>query len=135
MSAQSVGFPLACQACGTPVAAWKGQAIRRDELLWEINFQCENCGLTSCDWGRGEAPAHIRQDLLSRYGPSRIGVDDAKGRVKALQLLRRTFGWSLERARQVAAELGQARYECTDVEAEFLALRLREAGVLAVVGK
>ncbi|MFI6447014.1 hypothetical protein [Kitasatospora sp. NPDC050543] len=135
MTAQSVEFPLVCQVCGTPGVAWKGQTLRRGELRWEVDFQCENCGLTSCDWDTGEAPTHIREALLSAYGPAWLRVEEARDRVKALQVLRRTFGWSLEHARQALAGLASPGYECTDVEAEFLRLELKELGVLAAVVK
>ncbi|MFD0346115.1 hypothetical protein ACFQ0M_08615 [Kitasatospora aburaviensis] len=124
-----------CQNCGTPGAAWKGQAVRRGELLWEINFQCLNCGLTSCDFDPGEAPAHIRDALLATHGPARLRVEDPKGRIKLLQVLRSTFGWPLDRARRALAELGTTGYRCTDVEAEFLRRRLTELGVHALVEK
>ncbi|MEV8094482.1 hypothetical protein [Kitasatospora sp. NPDC085879] len=134
MTGQAVRRTAECGACGGVVLREIGQVVRSGRLGWGVDTDCGGCSAISCDDSWGPAPDSVRQALLAEYGAATVRpAAPPASRLAVLRALREDGTRSLAEARRRADELVGTGLTGTLVETEYLAERLRQHGVPAVV--
>jgi hypothetical protein len=84
------------------------------------------------DWG--QAPAEVREQILSHHGHYYLCLEDAEvpGGV-TLKVFRQVIGGSLVESQEFISKLRQGGFAGTLVETELLSEKLRLEGVLTIV--
>ncbi|MER7582282.1 hypothetical protein [Kitasatospora sp. NPDC097691] len=123
---RALDYQLTCSNCGHDVRGSRGQQIAAEEFGWFDEWQCENCGLVSCDYGDGPGPEDVRQGLLAKFGGFRPRlVEGRDGTVAAARHLREILDYSPAEAIGTlkAAKAGEPLGTAVEVEALVQALR------------
>ncbi|MET8543931.1 hypothetical protein ABZW03_25265 [Kitasatospora sp. NPDC004799] len=123
---RALDYRLTCGMCGHGVTGSRGQQIVAEGFGWFDEWQCENCGLVSDDYGDGPGPEDVRQGLLATFGGFRARlVEGRDGTVAAARHLREIFDCGPAEAigRLKAAKAGQPLGTAVEVEALVRALR------------
>lgn len=120
-----------CPDCRSP-ADWVGvQVLVGDSLRWDVEVACRGCGFAVAECG-GELSGEVREELLAEQGGAVLRLRAPAHRVTVLRVLRVALGLELGAAKGVLEQVWGGTYAGTGPEVEFLARRLREAGVDAV---
>lgn len=105
------------------------QLIQEDQLRWEIEWACDECGNShDGDWGR--APENLRRTLLAEHGKHCLQLAESEshgGRI--LKAFRDAFKMSIQEARAASNDMAGEGYCGTSVEILFLQQLLEKAGV------
>ncbi|MEU5597408.1 hypothetical protein [Streptomyces sp. NPDC020298] len=138
MILESLAATVPCADCAGE-AAWQGvQALVGDSLRWDTEVVCRDCGSAMAICG-GELPAPLRERMLAEHGRTVLRLEEAPGapvapgvRVAVMRVLRTALGVPLADVRDVLERVLSGEYGGTLPETEWLARRLRAAGVGAV---
>ncbi|MFD5871018.1 hypothetical protein [Streptomyces sp. NPDC060322] len=128
----AIGFPAVCPDCGARSECWGTQALVDDCPRWDTESVCPACGFTVLVCG-DDVPAGMRERILSEHGPARLQVGPVVGNVVIMRVLRTALGMDLAQARAALRTVLAGEWSGTLPETEFLARRLRAAGIDAVV--
>ncbi|MFB8024808.1 hypothetical protein ACFQ6U_01265 [Streptomyces sp. NPDC056465] len=127
----AIRFSAGCPDCGAEAECWGTQALVGGLLRWDTESVCPDCRFTVvvCD---DDVPAGMRERILSEHGPARLQVGPAAGNVMIMRVLRTALGSDLGQARKALHLVLAGEWSGTLPEMEFLARRLRAAGIEAV---
>ncbi|WP_411138089.1 hypothetical protein [Streptomyces sp. C10] len=104
-------------------------------LRWDVESVCSACGQATADCGRA-LPAWLRDRLLADHGPATLRVTDPSAeRVMLMRVLRAELGIGLPDAKVALGQVLAGAYSGTLPEVEYLARKLRRAGVSAVAAR
>ncbi|MFB6892822.1 hypothetical protein ACFCX4_26315 [Kitasatospora sp. NPDC056327] len=132
---RTVAIAVAC-ACGAAAVRQVSQFVGRDGPWWDAEFSCDGCGLRMCEYaGPGPAPdAAWRRALVAVHGTARLRSAGPLPRaVAAMKVFREVHAVPPARARELVEQLGRDGVPGTVPELEFLASRMRGAGVPVVL--
>ncbi|MFI1097891.1 hypothetical protein [Streptomyces sp. NPDC020917] len=130
---ESVRYTEPCGACGARMKCVGTQTLVDGRLRWDVEWSCVSCGSIAAACG-GDMPAARRKQMLAAYGPTRLRVDGlvtAGDRVVALRVLRKALDLDLTGAKAKLSAVLAGDVTGTRPEVEWLARRLRGAGVAA----
>ncbi|MFH8754198.1 hypothetical protein [Streptomyces atroolivaceus] len=132
---ESVGFSAGCPDCGAELEGWGTHALVGGSLRWDTGINCPACGCEVLSCGDDEVPAGLRARLLADHGPARLQVDPSAGDTAIMRVLRVELGVDLANVRSVLHTVLTGDHSGTLPEMEFLARKLRAAGVDAVAAR
>ncbi len=130
----SVEYPAVCQGCGGRLECQGIQALVDGSLRWDVECACRTCGSSLAACG-GDLPDELRDRILDEQSPVRLLVDPPTGNVAIMRVLRAELGIDLTDARAVLDRILAGDYSGTLPEVEFLARRLRTAGIAAAAAR
>ncbi|MEU9047474.1 hypothetical protein AB0D63_38400, partial [Kitasatospora sp. NPDC048343] len=133
---QGVQMTVRCGACGGTAIRSVGQFLMHGrELWWDADSSCPHCGTTLCEyWGPATVPEDVREALLTTHGPARLRLAGSlTDPLAALRTLREGSASSLQRTRELLAELRNFGLHGTAVEMAYWKVRLAERGIAAEV--
>ncbi|WP_037960933.1 hypothetical protein [Streptomyces sp. PRh5] len=110
------------------------QLIKEGRLRWELEWACDNCGVShDGDWG--VAPDEVRRPILAEHGYRRLRAEGPiSSGGKVLRAFRNAFGVSIGEAKQSAKELTEEEgYRGTLVEVSLLAELLGASGIATTI--
>lgn len=127
----AIGFSADCPDCGAESECWGTQALVDGRLRWDTESVCPACEFTVLVCG-DDVPAGMRERILSEHGPARLQVGPVLGNVVIMRVLRTALGMDLAHAWAALHTVLAGEWSGTLPETEFLARRLRAAGIDAV---
>lgn len=128
---ESIRYSAGCPDCGAESECWGVQALASGSLRWDTESSCPACGSTVAVCG-GDLPAALRDRLLSECGPARLQADPSARNAEIMRVLRAELGLGLADVKSVLSEVAAGTHSGTMPEMEFLARKLRAAGIDAV---
>jgi hypothetical protein len=132
---ESVRYNAPCVDCGAQLECWGAHGLIGGSLRWDVESVCSACGQTTADCGRA-LPAWLRDRLLADHGPATLHVTDPSvERVTLMKVLRAELGICLTEAKAVLGQVLAGVYSGMLPEVEYLARKLRRAGVDAVAAR
>ncbi|MFH7594527.1 hypothetical protein WDV06_05400 [Streptomyces racemochromogenes] len=131
---ESVRYAAGCPDCGAELECWGVQALVEGSLRWDTESSCPSCGFAVAVCG-GAVPDGLRERLLSEHGPALLRVDASAGNAAIMRVLRAELGLGLADVRSVLGEVVAGAYAGTMPEVEYLARKLRAAGIRAVAAR
>jgi hypothetical protein len=133
MTEQAARLSSPCPGCGKPCTGWAVQLTRRGRLRWELEWACDECGI-SHEGGWGPAPAEIREVILAQHGPYCLDLADSAARSgRILKAFRAALDISIREAQEFANKLQSGGYEGTFVETQLVSDLLQRDGIPSVV--
>ncbi|AWN25019.1 hypothetical protein DKG71_01665 [Streptomyces sp. NEAU-S7GS2] len=132
---ESVRYSAPCVDCGAWLECWGVHCLVGGSLRWDVESVCSACGQATADCGQG-LPARLRDRLLADHGPATLRLPNASAvRVTVMRVLRAELGLGLTEVKSVAGQVLEGAYSGTLPEVEYLARKLRGAGVDAVAAR
>ncbi|MGW2918198.1 hypothetical protein ACWDBF_10065 [Streptomyces angustmyceticus] len=132
---ESVRCSALCVDCGAQAECWGVHVLVGGSLRWDAESACSACGQATADCGQ-PLPALLRDRLLADNGPTTLHVPDPSAvRVTIMRVLRAELGVGLAEAKAVVDQVLAGAYSGTMPEVEYLARKLRGAGVDAVAAR
>ncbi|GAA2603373.1 hypothetical protein [Streptomyces tubercidicus] len=129
---ESVRYSARCADCGARLECGGVHGLVGGSLRWDIESVCSACGQATAACGQ-DLPARLRDQLLADNGPTTLHVTAPSAvRVIVMRVLRAELGVGLTEAKAVADQVLAGAYSGTLPQVEYLARKLRMAGVDAV---
>ncbi|MFE4654448.1 hypothetical protein [Streptomyces sp. NPDC056707] len=129
---ESVRYPSECEDCGALAECDGGEGLVDGQVHWDITRRCAVCGMYVIACGRSDVPGDLRERLLAEHGPARLQLwDPSASAVALMKVLRAELGLDLIQAKAMVQRVRAGAQTGTLTEMEFLAHRLRQAGVQA----
>ncbi|MGX2993424.1 hypothetical protein JNUCC64_03870 [Streptomyces sp. JNUCC 64] len=127
---ESLTYTTVCQDCGARLECHGVQALVGDSLRWDVEAACSACGfaIAECD---AALPAELRERMLSEHGAATLRVVPRGRNVPAMRVLRAALGLDPAGAKAALSRVLAGELSGTLPEMEFLADRMRKAGVPA----
>ncbi|MFE0089760.1 hypothetical protein [Streptomyces sp. NPDC059016] len=132
---QSIKYSAVCQDCGARLECCGVQAVVGGSLRWDVEAACSVCGFAVAVCG-DVLPADLREQMLSEHGAARLRVTSPPGKsISIMRVLRAELGLDLAEARTELGRVLAGEFSGTVPEMEFLARKLREAGISAAAAR
>lgn len=129
---EPVRYSAPCEDCGARLERCGVHSLIGGTLRWDVESMCRACGQATADCGQ-VLPARLRDRLLTDHGPATLHVTDPSvERVTLMRVLRAELGIGLTEVKAVLGQVLAGAYSGTLPEVEYLARKLRRAGVDAV---
>lgn len=130
-----VRYPSECEVCGAMAECVGGEGLVGGQVHWDITRSCAVCGMyIAC--GRSDVPGDLRERLLAEHGPARLQLrDPSTSAVVVMKVMRSELGLDPIQAKAMVQRIRAGTHTGTLTEMEFLAHRLRQAGVQASTGR
>jgi hypothetical protein len=129
---ESVRYRSECEDCGALAECDGGEGLVDGQMHWDITRRCAVCGMYVMVCGRSDVPGDLRERLLAEHGPARLQLrDSSTSAVVLMRVMRAELGLDLIQAKAMVQRVCAGTHTGTLTEMEFLAHRLRQAGVQA----
>ncbi|GAO12833.1 hypothetical protein ACWCYK_33070 [Streptomyces lydicamycinicus] len=132
---ESVRYIAPCVDCGARLECWGVHGVIGGSLRWDVESVCLACGQAKADCGRALS-AWLRDRLLADHGLAVLHVTHPSvERVTLMKVLCAQLGIGLTEAQAVLGQVLAGVYSGMLPEVEYLARKLRRAGVDAVAAR
>lgn len=125
---ESISYSAGCQECGAELECWGVQALVHGSVRWDTESKCSTCGFAIADCG-GDLPPELGGRLLSERGPARLQVGPSATNTAIMRVLRAELAIGVAEVKTLLRKVLAGAHSDTRPEMEFLARKLRAAGV------